>query len=248
MIDVKDSIFQSIKHWIKKLRVGADNNTTAFKHILQLIILDELFMWSHYLKKDQKIIDAIDRKRYDFIRCHKDILVMFNELGYNTYANVNLPQTDYTWKPIDPVLIAYSEIPQRCFNPVGNPDSIPTPLPYTNENGAMVYMEDGQVYCNNNSLLDIQEKMNYYIDEATETLWRMNPDTCEYERVNLPYIDEESIVNKILTQIPRNISITGQDIVDDRHAKFELTSEEETDDTLGIVDEAELNDDSLTID
>jgi len=55
MIDVKETIYETLKSALYKLRFLADNNTKLFKKIISLIILDDVFEWSTYLSDSQDI-------------------------------------------------------------------------------------------------------------------------------------------------------------------------------------------------
>jgi hypothetical protein len=49
MINVKDTIYSTIKDRIDKLRFLAVNDSKVFKKILYLIIMDDIYDWSKYL-------------------------------------------------------------------------------------------------------------------------------------------------------------------------------------------------------
>jgi len=49
MIDVKETILETIKDKIHKMRFLGQYDTKTFKHILYLIILDDIYDWSDYL-------------------------------------------------------------------------------------------------------------------------------------------------------------------------------------------------------
>jgi hypothetical protein len=49
MINVKNTIYSTIKDRVDKLRFLAVNDSKAFKKILYLIIMDDVYDWSNYL-------------------------------------------------------------------------------------------------------------------------------------------------------------------------------------------------------
>ena len=49
MIDVKNTIFETIKDKIQKMRFLGQYDPIIFKHILYLVLLDDIYDWSNYL-------------------------------------------------------------------------------------------------------------------------------------------------------------------------------------------------------
>jgi len=49
MIDVKNTIFETIKDKIQKMRFLGQYDLITFKHILYLVLLDDIYDWSNYL-------------------------------------------------------------------------------------------------------------------------------------------------------------------------------------------------------
>ena len=113
MIDVKKTITSSIKDRIDKLRKLGENNINAFKKILYLIVLDDVYDWSGYLDAPQKVQRQLKEARIQFILNNPELImereqeVYENALGESIiikhrqpYVNVNTPQTNDTWKRV----------------------------------------------------------------------------------------------------------------------------------------------------
>lgn len=99
MINVKNTIYSTIKDRVDKLRFLAVNDSKAFKKILYLIIMDDVYDWSNYLGGSQEIQDTIQHLRYDFIRHNEEFLIE-RDIDASMYTNVNTPQTNNTWKRV----------------------------------------------------------------------------------------------------------------------------------------------------
>ena len=97
MINVKGTIYKSIVHWVKQLRKLANNNTTAFKHIISLIVLDDMLDWADYLDASQSVQKCLKDKRLAMIRQFKEFKTVNDCREAHFYVNVNLPQSTYTW-------------------------------------------------------------------------------------------------------------------------------------------------------
>lgn len=246
MINIKKSIFTSIKDKIGKLQKLADNNTIAFKKILYLIILDDLLDWAEYLDEAQDVQDKLKNLRISFTLNNKDAIIpIYDSCESRMYVNVNLPQTNNTWSRVfdeDPLVIGSADV--YCF--VEDPSYVrqEVTLPYYKNNTLLIYLDaDDKVTCSDLSQLTVHEKMNYYLDDKARQ-WVLDPKTCKFQQTDSSMTDDqiERIVTMVierLPQIPQNVSITyngGQD----EAAKFSL-SEEEGNDTLDIMDVSDLN-------
>lgn len=99
MINVKDTIYSTIKDRVDKLRFLAVNDAKAFKKILYLIIMDDVYDWSSYIGGSQEVQDIIQHLRYDFIRHNEEFLIE-RDIDASMYVNVNTPQTNNTWKRV----------------------------------------------------------------------------------------------------------------------------------------------------
>lgn len=99
MIDVKNTIFETIKDKIQKMRFLGQYDPITFKHILYLVLLDDIYDWSNYLDESQSIQKRLQELRTQFILDHGEFVVKMTSPN-NFYINVNTPQTNHTWKRV----------------------------------------------------------------------------------------------------------------------------------------------------
>lgn len=99
MIDVKATILQTIIKQFERLRKLADNDTSAFKKILYLIVMDDLYEWGVYLGVDDCVLQELSTKRSDYILCNS-IFRMKEASRMKPYVSVNTPQSNDTWKRV----------------------------------------------------------------------------------------------------------------------------------------------------
>lgn len=99
MIDVKATILQTLIKQFNKLRKLAVNEPAAFKKILHLIILDDMYDWGVYLGVDDCELKELAEMRKDYILCNS-LFKMQDSCRMNPYVNVNLPQNNDTWKRV----------------------------------------------------------------------------------------------------------------------------------------------------
>lgn len=207
MIDVKKTITSSIKDRIDKLRKLGENNVNAFKKILYLIVLDDVYDWSGYLDAPQKVQRKLKEARIQFILNNPELImerepeVYENALGESIiikhrqpYVNVNTPQTNDTWKRVWDNLGGAGNILD-----VDIPQTTPTPPTSWELDPSckieMVYYQN-IVDANTGKTLDgppnnivisrltVCEKMNIYVNRATKEAYILNNETGEWEQLS----------------------------------------------------------------
>ena len=97
MIDVKNTILETIKDKMKKLRFLGRLDSKGLKKVLSLIVLDDLYEWSNYLEAPQSIQKKLKDMRNKYILCQRDFIIEYNNEVEGAYVNVNTPQTNSTW-------------------------------------------------------------------------------------------------------------------------------------------------------
>lgn len=175
MIDVGQTLFSTIQEKIDRLRFLADNDTSAFKKILYVIILRDLAEWTKFKGDDQCTYSKLNKKIDEFILRNPEFIIeRANSL--NLYTNVNTPQTIHTW--------------QRVFD---NQELKHANDVYKYQSGSSsqyAYVPDASceisiVYFVNvtaegepdidRSKLTTCEKMNIFINRNTGEAWYLNP-------------------------------------------------------------------------
>lgn len=103
MIDINCTILSSIMDKINRISLQAENDPSALKAILALIIVNDLIEWAEVLEDATKKEAMLVKLRNQFLRCYKQKLKICQT--YNTdndliYSNVNTPQGNYDWDRI----------------------------------------------------------------------------------------------------------------------------------------------------
>lgn len=188
MINVKDTIYSTIKDRIDKLRFLAVNDAKVFKKILYLIIMDDIYDWSTYLGESQELQNTIQKLKYDFIRHNEEFLIE-REIEPFMYVNVNTPQTNNTWKRVwdDPNVVLLDD---TYISPVTN---VQTFVPDPNCEIGMVFFPDaelfggisvgdkGQPVVNLNNLTTC-DKMNIFVNRTTGKMYFLD-ESCNWRPV-----------------------------------------------------------------
>lgn len=201
MIDVKSTILETIKDKIKKLRFLGKNDTIAFKKILSLIVLDDLYEWSNYLDDSQAVQKKLQDLRVNYILCQKDFNIQYFPQE-NFYVNVNTPQTNYTWvrmfdskdlTEVSDIIYPSTEKPEQPTSFVPDP-SCPISLVYFGGPNDPIPAEDpvqrtGHPDVDLNKLTTC-EKMNIYINRETGKTYFLDSDTCTWKPLKGEFIGE----------------------------------------------------------
>lgn len=205
MINVKGTIYSTLKTAFNNMRFLGQNNPRLLKKIMFLIVLDDIYDWSEYLEENQSIQKRLQEMRTQFILCNPEFEICRFPFIKN-YVNVNTPQTNSTWKRIwddpDTVWITSEEEPVT-------PSVIPEPwIPDPNCTITTVYFGgsddeikadiDGKPDIRNINELTVCEKMNIYINRETGIMYYLTPD-CEWRALNGQGIDEQTAIALIRT-------------------------------------------------
>lgn len=190
MINVKGTIFETIKDKINKMRFLGYNDPATLKHILYLIVLDDLYDWSDYLEDPQPVQKQLQDLRIQFILNHGEFIID-NVDSEDFYVNVNTPQTHYTWKRVwdapDLVIVDDVEQAQVADNHAKpfTPDSTcPVSITYFGGEGDLIPQDKNHKPSVDFDTLTICEKMNIYINRETGQMFYLDPETCTWKQVS----------------------------------------------------------------
>lgn len=236
MIDIKATIFETIKDRFKKLRFLGQDNPKAFKKILYLIVLDDIYDWSNYLDDAQWVQKKLQSLRSDFVLKNKEFIVKTTSPN-NYYVNVNTPQTNSTWKRVwdSPNLVNadWTEISQTTGSIVAKPftpdPTCPVSLTYFGTGETIPADRYGKPSVDFDALT-ICEKMNIYINRETGQIFFLDPKTCTWKPLKgelASAVTWDSIVDA-----PKVYS-TIEHAVDDCDNEFNVTLGEATRNTDG---------------
>lgn len=209
MINVKDTIYSTIKDRVDKLRFLAVNDAKAFKKILYLIIMDDVYDWSSYIGGSQEVQDIIQHLRYDFIRHNEEFLIE-RDIDASMYVNVNTPQTNNTWKRVwdDPNVILVKGV----FTPSTTPQKfVPDPscevgiifFPDKDLFGGIYVGANGQPDVNLNKLTTC-EKMNIFINRNTGKMYYLD-ESCNWKPVTQQLMSKITL-DDLAFQVPQGIT------------------------------------------
>lgn len=245
MINVKSTIFNTLKLAFDRMRLLGDNDTQLLKKIMFLIVLDDIYDWSDYLDENQSIQKRLQELRTNFILCNPEFDVCrfpFNQ----SYINVNTPQTNNTWKRVwdseHTVFVDYAEkiIPTDDPKPwTPDPSCAISTVYFGGEDDPIKANADGTPLVNVNDLT-VCEKMNIYINRETGTMYYLTPD-CVWKAVSGQGVDEEEVI-KLIKQHRGKINRTWKqdsielEIVDesdsDADPEIELLTEDDLEDIV----------------
>jgi hypothetical protein len=99
MVDINKTIYTNIVNKINMLRYQAVDDPTAFRAILDLIIVDCLIRWAGGLDEPQHILDQLVEKRNAILMHNSCIIPEYTDWS-TAYVNVNTPQTNDDWKRV----------------------------------------------------------------------------------------------------------------------------------------------------
>ena len=234
MIDVKNTIFETIKDKIQKMRFLGQYDPITFKHILYLVLLDDIYDWSNYLDESQSIQKRLQELRTQFILDHGEFIVKMTSPN-NFYVNVNTPQTNHTWKRVwdAPDVVTIESVEQELETTVNarpfTPDpTCPVSLTYFGTGETIPADRYGKPSVNFDTLT-ICEKMNIYINRDTGKMFFLDPQTCTWKALKGEFASQvtwDSIVDapEIIGGI--NHTITGEVGETDNQLNVSLTKAE----------------------
>lgn len=99
MIDYAKTILSTIVDKINRLRYQAQDDSKAFKAVLQLIILDDMLEWAEQHESEQ-VLEKLYDLRHQFVMCSNIFNKEYSNPSTDPYINVNVPQTTDTWKRV----------------------------------------------------------------------------------------------------------------------------------------------------
>lgn len=99
MIDYEKTILSTIVDKINRLRYQAQDDSKAFKAVLQLIILDDMLEWAEQHEPEQ-VLEKLYDLRHQFVMCSNIFNKEYSNPSTDPYINVNVPQTTDTWKRV----------------------------------------------------------------------------------------------------------------------------------------------------
>ena len=225
MIDVKQTLFETIKDKFFKMRFLGQFDSLTFKHILYLIVLDDLYDWSNYLDEKQLIQKRLQELRTRFILNHGEFIVKMASPN-NFYVNVNTPQTNLTWRRVwdDPEAVTINSVSQTIDTTVNaipfTPDpTCPVSLTYFGTGELIPADAQGKPSVDFDTLT-ICEKMNIYINRETGQMFFLDPQTCTWKTLKGEFastVTWDSIIGapKIYSNIEHS--------VDDQENEFNVT-------------------------
>ena len=205
MINVKATIFNTLKTTFDKMRFLGDNNKKLLKKIMFLIVLDDLYDWSNYLDENQSIQKRLQEMRTQFILCNREFeICRFPFKQY--YVNINTPQSNDTWKRVwdAPDLIVIDDIERKSSGtkPVTQ-EWIPDPTCpisttyFGGEDDPIQAKSDGTPDIVNFNELTVCEKMNIYINRETGIMYYLTPE-CVWKAINQG-LDYDQVLQMIRT-------------------------------------------------
>ena len=202
MINVKATIFNTLKTAFDKMRLLGINDTSLLKKIMFLTVLDDIYDWSDYLDDKQSIQKRLQELRTNFILCNPEFDVCRFPFDQH-YVNVNTPQTNYTWKRVwdSPEVIvinsAEEDVPQETKPWIPDP-SCQITIVYFGENEEIKADPTTGAPLVNLQNLTTCEKMNIYINRETGTLWYL--DTCgQWKMFENQGMTDEKVIELIRT-------------------------------------------------
>lgn len=185
MIDIKNTLFQTVKDKINRIRYQADDNTADFKIIILGIILDDLYDWGKYLELDEEKLNKIKKTRDSLLI--NNCVFLKNHIQDSNYVNVNTPQNNDTWKRVwdSPHVVKICStvvplVPTDCHAKPFTPDpNCSVSLTYFGTGEKIPAGPLGQPVVDFDTLT-ICEKMNIYINRDTGQMFALDPKTCDW--------------------------------------------------------------------
>ena len=204
MINVKATIYSTLKTAFNNMRFLGQNDPKLLKKIMFLIVLDDIYDWSDYLDEHQSIQKKLQDMRTQFILCNPEFEICRFPFDKH-YVNANTPQTNNTWKRIwdDPDTVWISSkaepiVPSITPQPwTPDPNCTISTVYFGGADDAIKADIDGKPDVNINELT-VCEKMNIYINRETGIMYYLTPD-CEWKALNGQGIDEETALALIRT-------------------------------------------------
>ena len=222
MIDIKNTIFQTIKDKINKMRFLGENNPKKLKTLLYLIVLDDIYDWGSYLGEEQLILDKLKDLRNGLVLCNPDFKIQ--RIIDDGYYSTNTPQTSASylrlWDQANTIIVKDPIIPGEHSE---------DPTPFTPDNTCEIKsVFFGGVYDEYKatkygwpdiklSSLTTCEKMDMYINRDTGVAYYIDNTTGKWKpitsNVGTVYWDNIQEKPKIYSGIEHKIYSGHGDII-----------------------------------
>lgn len=238
MIDVKQTIFETVKDKINKMRFLGENNPKKLKLLLYLIVVDDIYDWGSYIGESQVVLDLLKEIRTNLILCNPDFKIQ--RFPITGYYSTNTPQTSIQYADISESVTEITEsiTPEPSENP-WTPDLSCTPKIVLFGGSQDIYKarEDGTPAIDFATLTNC-EKMDLYINRETGQAY---------------YYDEQGISQMIKTE---NAQIAWENVTDkptiysgithevkpeDKVLNVSLLEEGEQSSNVSVADNDDLN-------
>lgn len=99
MEEVKQSIVSTTVKYLRNLEYLAIDDKQLSNAVMALIIADEVFEWSDWAGTSSTEQQKLKKFRKDIIRNNPKIIEEM-EITNESYKNINMPQTIYTWQRV----------------------------------------------------------------------------------------------------------------------------------------------------
>lgn len=173
MIDVEQTLLDTIIAQVNELRFHAHDDPNCWKKIIYLTILNDLYDWSYYREDKVEIQNKLKQLRIDFILKNPMFGIVHKPYS-GVYTNVNTPQNNDTWKRVwDNINVIYAENVELSrsidYNDPENLKYEPNPTCTTK----LIYLPYGDKIVMGENTPIVQkhlttcEKMNIYVDTET---------------------------------------------------------------------------------
>lgn len=204
MIDVKQTIRNTIVSQINEMRFHAHNDPKCWRKLMYLTMLDDLYDWSYYRDDKTEIQLKLKELRTDFI-LNNPMFGIARNYCVNSYNNVNTPQTnEERWRLFDKNNVIYvtsgdmiNKKESLAYTP--NYKCVQEIVFLPNEK--LELQKDpvtgiSEPTLKNGVTLTTCEKMNIYIDSETKEAFYLTPEGI-WQKLSTSEWTEDSITKLI---------------------------------------------------
>lgn len=203
MIDVKQTIRNTIVSQINEMRFHAHNDPKCWRKLMYLTMLDDLYDWSYYRDDKTEIQLKLKGLRTDFI-LNNPMFGIARNYCINSYNNVNTPQTnEERWRLFDKNNVIYvtsgdmvNKKESLAYTP--NYKCVQEIVFLPNDKLELQKNSDGvfEPTLKNGVTLTTCEKMNIYIDSETKEAFYLTPEGI-WQKLSTSEWTEDSITTLI---------------------------------------------------
>lgn len=233
MINFHETVFQTIKDKIDKMRFVAKNDTKAFRSILNLIILNDVKEWAIYNNECKAKIDYLSKRIDEYILQHSEFIISRQPI--TSYTNVNTPQTILDWQRVwDNPEVVYN---RETEIPVDSKPSFEIDPSYNPKFQYFDHLVNGLPPYDLN-LLTNEEKMDLYIDRSTGLVWYLD-EVGNWQLVRQPeqeiswddVQDKPTVYQGVTTEINNDV-LNTELTIEPEYGEIELTNDNDVEDML----------------